>query len=274
VGGWGVKKKKKKLTREPTQRSTRVAAAAAGRSSPPPSIGTSSPPRPSTEANTAASALPPNASAPPCISAAAADPDNAHEQFLDSQEDFNVPRSWWQGRESSCEDDDLDDEEDSDMNVEGGGLEEILNWPLELLHACNDHSHRGKKRKGATRVEEVASDRRSRQVHRGVGREENERGEASGVEVGTSEGTLALGDGIDPAWITGALGRGGGSGGLRWDATDVGGDAVRGGEPDANFGGPSWVGVGFRAEKEGSHVEEAEFSLHDGEGLGPGGRAS
>jgi hypothetical protein len=45
---------------------------------------------------------------------------------------------------------------------------------------------------------------------------------------------------------------------------------IRGGEPDTNSGGPSWANMGFRAEKEGSHVEEAEFSMPNGGGWEPG----
>jgi hypothetical protein len=153
-----VKKKKKKLTAEPTRRSTHGAAAAAASSSPPPSISTSSHPRPPAEADVAAFALPPSTTAPPCTSAAATDPDDAHEQFLDSQEDFDVPRSWWHGRANSCEDDDSDDGEDCDMNVERGGPEEILNWPPEVMHACDDHARRGKRRKGMTTAEVFGSD--------------------------------------------------------------------------------------------------------------------
>jgi hypothetical protein len=204
-----------------------------------------------------------NQGPPPQQIQTAADPDNAHEEFLDSQENFDAPQSWWHGRESSCEDDDSDDGEDCEINVEGGGLEGILTWPPELLYACDDHERWGKKRKGATRA---AKERSSMQEERaGVGREETVRGDERGNEVGSGEGAPAVGEGSDPACITGAVDRGRGSVGL---GVEVGREGVQVGEPNAPFEGPSWAAAGFWAGREGCLVGEAGFSMYEGGGWG------
>jgi hypothetical protein len=65
---------------------------------------------------------------------------DVEDQYFDSQENFQEPRSWWHGQDSSCEgESDSDDTDNTDRDLEGGGLEEILTWPPELLFQCRDH---------------------------------------------------------------------------------------------------------------------------------------
>ena len=94
-------------------------------------------------------------------------------EFFDSQENFDVLHSWWQGRDRSCEDADLDDGNNLESIVEGGGLEEILQWPPEVLYNCSEHARVGKRRKGDMRT--TASGRKSKQ-YTALGRENVEWG--------------------------------------------------------------------------------------------------
>jgi hypothetical protein len=108
---------------------------------------------------------------------------------LDSQENFDVPHSWWQGRDSSCEDEDSDDGDDLDSIVEGGGLEEILHWPPEVLYNCIEHARVEKRRKADMRAADLGFGRKSKQVWRAaVGRENVEWRGGNGCEIGSKEG--------------------------------------------------------------------------------------
>ena len=52
---------------------------------------------------------------------------DVENEFIDSQENFQEPRCWWHGRESSYEGEtDYDKEDNNEMDMEGGRLEDIL----------------------------------------------------------------------------------------------------------------------------------------------------
>jgi hypothetical protein len=78
---------------------------------------------------------------------------NDHTKFLNSQENFDVTHSWWHSRESSYK----DEGDNSDSNVEGRGLEEILHWPPEVLYQCSDHVLGGKRKTGKRRAVDLVS---------------------------------------------------------------------------------------------------------------------
>jgi hypothetical protein len=98
---------------------------------------------------------------------------NIGDEFFDSQENFEEPRTWWHGRDSSCEgEEDSDDGEDIDTNLEGGGLEDILTWSPEFLFHCDEHARwRRKARKGVRSDRSYASTSREASVGDDDGRE-------------------------------------------------------------------------------------------------------
>jgi hypothetical protein len=70
------------------------------------------------------------------------------DDFFNSHENFDEPRSWWHGHDSSCEGEtDSNNEDENDYNEEGGGLDDILTWPPELLFPCKQHPRPKRKTK-------------------------------------------------------------------------------------------------------------------------------
>jgi hypothetical protein len=49
-----------------------------------------------------------------------------------------------------------------DSIVEGGGLEEILHWPPEVLYNCIEHARVEKRRKADMRAADLGSGRKSK----------------------------------------------------------------------------------------------------------------
>jgi hypothetical protein len=76
-----------------------------------------------------------------------------------------------------------------DSIVEGGGLEEILHWPPEVLYDCTEHARVEKRRKADMRAADLGFGRKSKQVWRAaVGRENVEWRGGNGCEIGSKEG--------------------------------------------------------------------------------------
>jgi hypothetical protein len=201
VGAWGVKMKKRKICNEPTRRSIRLADADVGGHSPPP-CGTLSPlaqetPRPPdliphvllvtdhVAASSTVAALIPESHV------------DIENEFLDSQENFQEPKTWWHGRDSSCKGESDSDEGDNyDIEMEGGGLEEMLTWPPELLFQCEDHAR--PRRNGGRKSCNLASGSRDADAIA------NDHGRIEDLAAGGSDGACTVGRGNERGQCSGA----------------------------------------------------------------------